>query len=61
MKRISCREIAYYGKPINSLPREELIRALEELAEAIHNCAHQNKKCAELIGIREGLVCEPDA
>ena len=44
MSKIECKQIAYYGKPIDSLTRDELISALEELAGAIHDCAVANKK-----------------
>ena len=37
MSKIDSKQIAYYGKPIDSLTREELINALEELAGAIVN------------------------
>jgi hypothetical protein len=43
MSKIECKQIAYYGKPIDSLTRDELISALEELAGAIHDCAEANK------------------
>jgi hypothetical protein len=51
MKKIDCKEIGYYGKPIESLTREELISALEELAGAICECAAQDKKCSEILRI----------
>ena len=54
MSKIDCKQIAYYGKPIDSLTREELISALEELAGAIHNCAVSNQKCSEMLNINAG-------
>jgi hypothetical protein len=60
MSRIDCKRIAYYGKPIESLTREELISALEELAGAIHDCAEANKKCADILGITNGMECKGD-
>jgi hypothetical protein len=30
--------VGYYGKPISSLTKDELIKAVLELAEIIHNC-----------------------
>ena len=51
MTKIDCKQIAYYGKPIASLTRDELISALEELAGAIHGCAKENKECAKIIKI----------
>ena len=60
MTKIDCKQIAYYGKPIESLTRDELINALEELAGAIHDCAVENKKCADIIGISTGIECKGD-
>jgi hypothetical protein len=60
MSRIDCKRIAYYGKPIESLTRGELISALEELAGAIHDCAEANKKCADILGITNGMECKGD-
>ena len=56
MTRIDCKQIAYYGKPIDSLTRDELIRALEEMAGAIRDCAVGRKKCADILRINEGEV-----
>jgi hypothetical protein len=60
MTKIDCKQIAYYGKPIESLTRDELISALEELASAINDCAVKNKKCAEIIRISTGMECKSD-
>ena len=53
MTKIDRKQIAYYGKPIESLTRDELISALEELAGAIHDCASGSKKCEEILQIGE--------
>jgi hypothetical protein len=60
MSKIECKQIAYYGKPIDSLTRDELISALEELASAIHHCAGANKRCADILGITNGMECKGD-
>ena len=60
MTKIDCKQIAYYGKRIESLTRDELISALEELAGAIHDCAEANKKCADILGITNGMECKGD-
>jgi len=52
MSRVPSKEIAYYGKPIETLTREELIRCIEELAGAIYDCAFQGKKCSDVIKIK---------
>jgi hypothetical protein len=54
MSKIDASQIAYYGKPIDSLTRDELISALEELGGAIHDCAVKNKKCRQIIQIKDG-------
>jgi hypothetical protein len=54
MCKIDSKQIAYYGKPIDSLTRDELISAFEELAGAIHDCAVKNKKCRKIIQIQDG-------
>ena len=60
MTKIDCKQIAYYGKPIESLTRDELISALEELAGAIQDCATGNKKCEEILQINKGEVSKDD-
>ena len=60
MTKIDGKQIAYYGKPIESLTRDELISALEELASAIHDCAVRNKKWTEIIRISTGMECKSD-
>ena len=55
MSKIDSKQIAYYGKPIDSLTREELINDLEELAGAIHDCAVKNKGCSQIIKINAGV------
>ncbi len=60
MAKIHCKQIAYYGKPIESLTRDELISALEELAGAIQDCAVGRKKCEEILQIKDGADCTGD-
>ena len=60
MTKIDCKQIAYYGKPIESLTRDELISALEELAGAIQDCAAGNKKFEEILQINKGEVSKDD-
>ena len=43
MPKIDSKQIAYYGKPIDFLTRDELISAIEEMADTIHDCAVKNK------------------
>jgi len=51
MSKIDASQIGYYGKPISSLTKNELISAIEELAGAIHECAVKNKRCSEIIKV----------
>ena len=49
MLRMEPKDIGYYGKPIDSLSREELISALTELAQAIYDCAATNGDCRQFV------------
>jgi hypothetical protein len=60
MSKLDFKQIGYYGKPIDSLTREELLSAIEELAGAIHDCAVGNKKCSEILKISTGVQCKDD-
>ncbi|MGB5747611.1 MAG: hypothetical protein WBM69_11540 [Desulfobacterales bacterium] len=58
MTKIDCKEIAYNGSPIDSLTRDEMISAFEELAGAIHDCAEKGKKCEALLQIKKSIECK---
>ena len=53
MKKFNHEEIGYYGKPINSLTREELLEAFAELAVIIYECSVKDKKLEEFIFIKK--------
>ena len=53
MKNLKYSDIGYYGKPIDSLSREELLNALLELARTLHSCAVQDNACRSIISIKE--------
>ena len=36
-------KIGYYGKPVSSLMKDELLQAVLELSEIIHNCQYANR------------------
>ena len=38
MSKLDYKDVAYYGKPIASLNKEELLEALLELAKIINDC-----------------------
>jgi len=40
--------VGYYGKPVSSLTKGELIEAVLELAETIHNCPVKGR-CNEIL------------
>lgn len=60
MSKIDRKRIAYYGRPVDSLTRDELITALEELAGAIHDCAKGKTKCGQIIKIIESTERKGD-
>ena len=53
MKKISYSDIGYYGKPIDALSREELLDALLELAQKLHECAAEDNVCRSIITIND--------
>ena len=52
MSKVDRKKIAYYGRPIDTLSREELLQAIEELASAIEDCAIKGNKCQDIIHIK---------
>lgn len=48
MSKLNANDIAYYGKPITSLNREELLAALLNLANIINACPVKGE-CAKLV------------
>ena len=45
-------KIGYYGKPVSSLTKDELLKAVLELVEVIHNCPVKGK-CREILKLIE--------
>ena len=52
MRDLELDNIGYYGKPVSSLTREELLKVVLELSEIIHNCPVKGK-CAETLNLIE--------
>ena len=52
MSKVDRKEIAYYGQPIDTLSREELLQAFEELASAIEDCVIKDGKCQDIISVK---------
>ena len=40
--------VGYYGKPLSSLSKDELLKAVLEVAEIIHNCPVKGR-CNEIL------------
>ena len=45
-------KIGYYGKPITSLTKEELLKVVLELSEIINNCPVKGN-CGEIVKLLE--------
>ena len=54
LKKLDALEIGYYGKPIVSLTREELLEAFAEVAAIINECSVNDKKIEALAFIKKG-------
>ena len=52
MSKLDANDIAYYGKPITSLTKEELIAALLDLANIINACPVKGE-CEKLFGSKD--------
>jgi hypothetical protein len=44
--------VGYYGKPLSSLSKDELLKAVLEIAEIIHNCPVKGR-CNEILELIE--------
>ena len=47
-------KIGYYGKPVSSLTKDELLQVVLELSEIIYNCPVKGK-CSEILKLIEKL------
>jgi hypothetical protein len=52
MSDLQPDKIGYYGKPISSLTKDELIKVVLELSEIIYNCPVKGK-CSEILKLIE--------
>jgi hypothetical protein len=48
MGNLGPEDVGYYGKPLSSLSKDELLKAALELAEKIYNCPAQGN-CREVL------------
>jgi hypothetical protein len=48
MSDLELDKIGYYGRPVLSLSKDELLKIVLELAEIIHNCPVKGK-CIEIL------------
>jgi len=53
MKRIDPKEIGFYGKPITTLTRDELLEAFAELGRIIHECVVKDKKIDQALYVKK--------
>ena len=52
MSDFSPDNVGYYGKPLSSLSKDELLKAVLEIVEIIHNCPVKGR-CNEILEIIE--------
>ena len=52
MSDLKPDEIGYYGKPVMSLDKDELIKVVLELSQIIHNCPVKGR-CREILKLIE--------
>ena len=52
VKKISCADVGYHGKPIDALSREELLEAFLELAQTVLSCAATNNQCKAVFTVK---------
>jgi len=48
MSSLEPDKVGYYGRPVSSLTKNELLEAVLVLAEIIHNCPVKGK-CSEIL------------
>jgi len=52
MSALQPDKIGYYGKPISSLTKDELLKVVLELSDTIYNCPVKGK-CSEILKLIE--------
>jgi hypothetical protein len=52
MSDLQPDKIGYYGKPVSSLSKDELLKVVLELSEIIYNCPVKGK-CSEILKLIE--------
>ena len=53
MEGIDPNKIGYFGNPITSLTREQLIDAIVELTSLMLKCTHRDGKCKDALKVNE--------
>ena len=53
MKKVNPKEIGYFGMPITTLTRDELLEVLSYLAGIMHECSVKDKKIEEFIYVEK--------
>ena len=52
MSDLELDKIGYYGKPVSSLEKDELLKVILELSEKIYNCPVKGN-CREILKLIE--------
>ena len=52
IRDLQSDKIGYYGKPVSSLSKGELVKVVLELSEIIYNCPVKGK-CGEILKLLE--------
>jgi len=58
MKKFNPKDIGYYGKPITTLTRDELLSVIAELAGIIHECSIKDKKIEKFLYVKKNKNCK---
>jgi len=52
MSDLDLDKIGFYGRPVSSLNKDELLKVILELSEKIYNCPVKGK-CSEILTLLE--------
>lgn len=52
-QKLSCSDIGYHGKPVDSLTREELLEAFLDVAQRVYDCSSTNNQCKASLSFKQ--------
>ena len=52
-KKLTYSDVGYYGKPLDTLTKQELLEAYLELVQKVHESAANGEKCKDVFSITE--------